>query len=339
MTFTKGSEVEFAGLSLVLRSVVTSRQAIPLRDWLFEFEHPLVYIPAAQQAGVTKVIVSLQSPEFYSGLMQAVCLRISQNKLVKWQGKVYEVSGVEVDSSSLHVLQIPLYATAQLPNTLGRAIHAQFFHWVATANPGLAQELHQQENFPTTLVLKPGESRYQKFLRVGLLQKSLLAPFLWGLSQDVGGDITLTDVPCRLGEQVAILQASSYESLAELEAQKAITLEFLSPTSFKQGQAVQPFPLPDLVFNNLLRRWNAFAPSELQFPSFEWKGMTSAYELKTHALKMKGGAEIGATGWVRYEFHEEEQAKVATVLAHFALFSGVGRKTAMGMGQVRIANW
>lgn len=331
--------MEFTGLSLVLRPAIASRQAIPLMDWLSEFKHPLACISTAQQAGVIKVILCLQSPELYSGLMQAICWQISQNKLVEWQGKVYEVSGVEVDSSSLHVLQIPLYAAAQLPNTLGRAIHAQFFHWVGTANPALAQELHQQENFPAALVLKPGESRYQKFLRVGLLQKSLLSPFLWGLSKDVGKDITLTEVPCRLGEQVAVLQASSYETLAGMPAQKAITLEFLSPTSFKQSQLVQPFPLPDLVFNNLLRRWNAFAPNELQFPSFEWKGVTSAYELKTHALKMKGGAEIGATGWVRYEFREEEQAKVATVLAHFAPFSGVGRKTAMGMGQVKIANW
>lgn len=68
-------------------------------------------------------------------------------------------------------------------------------------------------------------------------------------------------------------------------------------------------------------------------------GVTSAYKLKTHALKMKGGAEIGAKGWARYEFHDEEQAKVVTSLAHFASFSGVGRKTAMGMGQVKVANW
>jgi CRISPR-associated endoribonuclease Cas6 len=116
-----------------------------------------------------------------------------------------------------------------------------------------------------------------------------------------------------------------------------IELNFLSPTSFKQSRGIQPFPLPELVFGSLHRRWNAFAPEELSFPAVEWEGLVSAYELKTHALKMEGGSEIGAQGWVRYRFSNPEQAKLATVLAHFAFFSGVGRKTSMGMGQTQLA--
>ncbi len=85
-----------------------------------------------------------------------------------------------------------------------------------------------------------------------------------------------------------------------------------------------------------MRRWNTFAPPELQFPEVEWNGLVSAYDLKTHALKMEGGAEIGAQGWVKYRFLDSQQARIATILAHFATFAGVGRKTAMGMGQVRL---
>jgi CRISPR-associated endoribonuclease Cas6 len=64
--------------------------------------------------------------------------------------------------------------------------------------------------------------------------------------------------------------------------------------------------------------------------------LVAAYELKTHALKMEGGSEIGAQGWIRYHFPISEQAKLATILAHFAFFSGVGRKTSMGMGQTKL---
>ncbi|MUG97550.1 hypothetical protein F7734_36595 [Scytonema sp. UIC 10036] len=42
--------------------------------------------------------------------------------------------------------------------------------------------------------------------------------------------------------------------LPQLPAQNTIDLRFSSPTSFKQVKNVQPFPLPDLVFNGLLRR-------------------------------------------------------------------------------------
>jgi len=86
----------------------------------------------------------------------------------------------------------------------------------------------------------------------------------------------------------------------------------------------------------LLRRWNVFAPTALQFPAVEWTGVTAAYDLKTRALKMKGGAEIGTTGWARYQFADAQQAKIAAVLSRFAAFSGVGRKVGMGMGQVRL---
>jgi len=36
---------------------------------------------------------------------------------------------------------------------------------------------------------------------------------------------------------------------------------------------------------------------------------------------MEGGSEIGTQGWVRYRFPDIEQAKNATVLAHFAFFA------------------
>ena len=334
MTYTKDSEPGIAGLSVVLRSTAASTKSTPLADWL-PFEHTPAWIPLTRSEGVTKVMAALSQPGFYPALMQTICQQISQSTAVEWQGEIYDLTGVEVDSHALHLLQIPISAAEPLPLTLGRAIHAQCLHWLTAADPALAARLHEQDNFPITLATKPGSSRQQKHLIIGLLQKELLAPLLWGLSQDIGGDITLTGIPCRLGKWVDIVQTSSFEALSQVPPQKVIELQFLSPTSFKQAQGIQPFPLPELVFGSLLRRWNVFAPVELQFPAVEWKGFTAAYELKTHALKMKGGAEIGSCGWVRYEF-PVELAAIATVLAHFACFAGVGRKTAMGMGQARV---
>ncbi len=338
MTFTKDSELEFAGLSLVLQPTASTTKSIPLSDWLLECEHSLAWIPLAKHQGVTKIFVALAPPELYPKLMQVILLKISKNRTVEWLGKIYEVTGVEVDSAALHVLQIPIYATEILPLTLGRAIHALFFHWLGLADAALAERLHGQESLPFSIAIKPGKYRQELYLRIGILQKEVLAPLLWGLSQDLGNEITLTKVTCHLGNCVEILQTSSFEMLSQVPLQKEIYLQFLSPTSFKQSQVIQPFPLPDLVFGSLLRRWNTFAPVEFQFPAVEWRGMTSAYELKTKALKMKGGAEIGTTGWVQYELSDSEQAQIATTLAHFANFAGVGRKTAMGMGQVCIVD-
>ena len=256
-------------------------------------------------------------------------------------------------STALHALIIQLGAADKgtLPANLGRAIHAQVMHWLNLGDSKVADAIHKSQESPLSLSgllgyrrkagTKPNDDFY---FRVALLHGDLIDPLLNGLEQ--WGTKTLS-----LGERSFVIRSidslpgnhpqvgsSDYALLAKTpKISGDITLNFLSPTSFKQSQNTQPFPLPELVFGNLHRRWNAFAPECLQFPVFEWKGLTSAYELKTYALKMEGGAEIGTQGWVRYRFPDIEQAKIATVLSHFAFFAGVGRKTAMGMGQVRLA--
>ena len=178
--------------------------------------------------------------------------------------------------------------------------------------------------------------------RIGILAGDLLPPLLDGLTAWGTQPISLAKCSFVIRQIYSMpgshpqVGSSDYYLLAKTpKPSDDLTLNFLTPTSFKQQQSVQPFPLPELVFGGLARRWDTFAPEELRFGVIPWQGVISAFELKTHALKMEGGAEIGAVGWVRYRFLDPEQARVATILAQFANFSGVGRKTAMGMGQVQ----
>lgn len=369
MTFMKDSESAITFLLLVLQPTELSVASTALTNWLTSTEQTPIWIPLSKSRGVTKVMPVLNSPHHYPVLLQSIRQQISQSNTVEWQGKSYQVIGVEVDTQALHILNIPLSVslftspdqdslTAKsikpvkyIYNHLGRAIHALFFKWLSAADPILAEQIHSLNSLPVTLAIYPTYKGQHWKLRISLLQAELLAPLLWGLSQDLGGDVTLAHVPFRLGKEVKIEQNESFESFFNSYFENSFTLDqrnilpsnviemqFLSPTSFKKGQDIQPFPLPELVFGNLLRRWNAFAPVELQFPAVEWHGLCSAYELKTHTLKMEGGAEIGAVGWVRYRFPDPQQAAIATLLAHFAIFAGVGRKTGMGMGQARILN-
>lgn len=332
MTYTKDDEKGIAGLAVVLKPLKYSTQAVPLTGWLSDLASSPIWVPLAQHNGVTKVM-PVAEPRSYLTLIQSICQQMSWNTTLEWQGKPYELVGIEVDTYDLHILQIPLFPVKPLPSSMGRATHAQFFKWLATADPILAEYLHQQQQLPFTLSLSSGS---RPKLRIGLLQKQLLTPLLLGLDQALGIEIQLAGITCQVGHSIDIIQTKYFEQLAQTTSQEVIELEFLSPTSFKQGQSVQPFPLPELIFASLLRRWNFFAPEAFRFPAIVWQGLVSAFNLKTHALRMEGGAEIGSVGQVRYRFPDPEQAKIATILAHFACFAGVGRKTAMGMGQVRI---
>lgn len=332
MTYTKDDKTKIAGLAVILKSLPSANQAVPLSQWLSSIEPPPVWVPLAQQSGVTKIMPVLEQYR-YPLLMQTICEQMGWSTQIEWQGKFYELAGIEVDNQDLHVLEISLSPTEKLSHSMGRAIHAQFFDWLATSNSALADDLHQQSQLPFTLSLIPSTT---PTLRISLLQKELLNPLLLGLSQNLGQEIVLGGVNCRLGKVVSITRVNQFGKLTQTPPREVIELEFISPTSFKQDQQIQPFPLPELVFSSLNRRWNAFAPKELKFPKIQWKSLVAMYELKTRTVQMEGGSEIGVVGWVRYRFPDPEQARIASVLAQFSTFAGVGRKTGMGMGQSRL---
>jgi CRISPR-associated endoribonuclease Cas6 len=335
MTSTNESEPGIAGLSLALRSLHNCVASTSLSDWLPQLDSTPTWIPLVPAWGVTRVMPVFPNSARYPALIESIWQSLTLKEAVEWRGKSYELTGIEVNKESLHVLQIALSFTAPQPQDLGGAIRALVFNWLATADASLASRL-QRDNCPPFTVAVQSSGSDGLLLRITLLQRELLAPLLWGLRDDLGSEVLLADIPCRLGKWLDIAHKSSFESLCQVPPTEVISLKFLSPTSFKQSQTIQPFPLPELVFGNLLRRWNTFAPVELQFPNLEWQSVVSAYNLKTRTLTLNGTAEIGTTGWVRYRFNDPEQAKVATILAHFAEFAGVGRKTAMGMGQVCI---
>ncbi|QOV23819.1 CRISPR system precrRNA processing endoribonuclease RAMP protein Cas6 [Anabaenopsis elenkinii] len=255
-------------------------------------------------------------------------------------------------STTLHSIVVELAAveSGYLPATLSRALHALVLQWLSGVNPSIAEFIHQTQYSPLTISGLLGNRRQGGvrvgdyfYFRIGLLDGNLIEPLMRGFEQSETKSVVLAQFPFVLRNLYAIpgthqlAGAADYTLLSNPpQVLSDIELHFLSPTSFKQNQTVQTFPLPELVFNSLLRRWNFFAPEQYHFASCEWNAVVTAYELKTYALKMEGGAEVGGQGWVNYRFSDMNTARIATILANFAFFAGVGRKTAMGMGQTQL---
>ncbi|HEY9697677.1 MAG TPA: CRISPR-associated endoribonuclease Cas6 [Trichocoleus sp.] len=257
-------------------------------------------------------------------------------------------------STTLHSLVLQLAAVKQgtLPPACNQAIHAQVLDWFRQGDPAISQAIHDRQESPLSLsgLMRQGQTgevtaENEFFVRIGLLDGTLLEPLLNGLEKSGSQSFGLAGFPFVL-RAINVLPGtdpwialSDYALLAQSEmVLDTLTLKFLSPTSFKHntGQEFHPFPLAEAVFGNLYRRWNVFAPDELKFPKVRWSGLVPDYELKTGKLEIKKLVISGAIGWAKYRFPNPEQARMATILAHFAFFSGVGCKTAMGMGQVML---
>ena len=141
--------------------------------------------------------------------------------------------------------------------------------------------------------------------------------------------------------------------------EKYIKLRFISPTAFHSKGHNLPFPLPFLVFQSLVMRWEAFTgmvlPDNL-LTFVEYFVMLSRYRGQTEILTFKQKSkQVGFVGEVEFtitrsnnkfkhkdpQLHQQlkssyqEYALILNMLAEFAFYSGVGIKTTSGMGMVK----
>ena len=161
----------------------------------------------------------------------------------------------------------------------------------------------------------------------------------------------------RLSEENAWDGQSSFNEIVNNAGDSrgaSVTLDFNSPTAFRSGQVDLTLPTPDQVWRSLWWRWNAFAPPDLHIDPL-WPEFTanciivSDYCLKSRKVTFKNGskgAATGATGQATYRLLHKKHCgqyasfrpgadKVLRTLAGFALYSGVGHHTTIGLGQTR----
>lgn len=142
-----------------------------------------------------------------------------------------------------------------------------------------------------------------------------------------------------------------------------LTLDFASLTAFSRGNSKSGYgahhvmlPLPLFVFQNLLKRWEDIAPAELadvihreaieQY--LQEDGIIIIdYDLKAHHVYFTTHKQRGFIGTCTYQmrtpFEKRPEETPLTIqqqlylLTQLAFYSGIGYKTAMGMGQVRLS--
>ena len=269
------------------------------------------------------------------------------------------------------LIAIVVHMTAEqdllLPYHLGRAVHASILAHVAGIDAALATALHAEEGpKPLTCsdlfggrsgaegrLVKAGENCALRVtgltapvaaaLTAALLERQ---PQRWRLHDH---DLRVTRIVCD-----AVMDGwsgrTTYEALAAAQLtrmerpDRQVTLDFYTPTTFKSGGMHVPVPLPDLVFGNLVDRWNSFSPIVLS-PEVRRFGeemvAISRYKLESRSVAFKEGSQrVGGVGRVTYRALGGDRywLGVMQMLADFAFYSGVGALTTTGFGQARRAD-
>lgn len=262
------------------------------------------------------------------------------------------------------LLELQVLREASLPATMGHQVHAMFLQLVARIDPELSVRLHDEPGYrPFTLSpllggmtqgtrirLEPGRPYH---IRLTLLDGGKLWDCLSTLLLETGPlEVLLGTAPLKITRLLTTAAAddsgwagrTSWGELVAFSARQTITLTFTSPTAFNMnGDYFALAPEPILVWESLLRSWNRYAPAALAIPKQPLQEIlrqdivVTASRLATQTLHYPKSPQKGFTGTCTYQIAADSsyQAQL-TSLAAFARFAGVGYKTTMGMGQVRM---
>jgi CRISPR-associated endoribonuclease Cas6 len=264
------------------------------------------------------------------------------------------------------VISLQPAKAASAPPNLGRAVHAWFLDRVRRADANLAEELHHgqaQRPFTVSNLLGIGWRRGEVPLspqETYALRVTSFSPPLSALLQEqvmpaLPGTLALGDVPLRVTGSTTDPAGHPWagsDAFGELVQRhtlspavpRRVSLRFASPTLFRSADKNVPLPLPGLVFGGLLDKWNAFAPIEVHpgVRRFAEECLAiSRYRLETVPVRYgdegQRGTVAGCVGTCGYAIQVRDRYWMGLIhlLAAFALYAGVGRRTTMGLGQAR----
>lgn len=257
---------------------------------------------------------------------------------------------------------------ARLPASHGDLTQAAFYAVIDATAPELAQALHDHDQRkPYTLSRLRGEpaarqdgtlylpAGWEGEFRLTLLHASLFKAFMQHLLDNPNLNIRLGQANFAISQVYGAPGSHPWcgyttaETLAAQAGQKRqIHLHVASPASFnlkEKADSDQPrlqvLPDAELIWSGLRSNWQRFAGQTIPIEFENWVKrnvvIADVQRWETAALRYKRRPLIGGRGNVTFEaLHDDpEMLRIWNLLADFAFYAGLGRKTAIGMGQCR----
>lgn len=247
----------------------------------------------------------------------------------------------------------PLEPVAHTRQWSGVATRAWFLDIIRAASPDLFQQL-TTENHPAAYTVSPlqqaARSQTDPVLTITSLDTALTD--LWQtkvLPALSGATITIDEVPYSVAAETTLTVSDhdliQQHTLGTDQPARSFTLRFRTPVTFHSGGTQFPLPTPDLVFGGLVDRWNALCDIKLHPDARIFA--RECIRIKRYRLESRRvdcgdspfGVIIGGVGDCRYTVWrgDEYWRRLTHTLIGFSRFSGVGARTAIGLGQVEAA--
>ncbi|MCC3464715.1 MAG: CRISPR-associated endoribonuclease Cas6 [Microcoleus sp. PH2017_06_SFM_O_A] len=273
-----------------------------------------------------------------------------------------------------HSLVLNLLPVAPIPSQFltGRHLHALFLNLVSAVDSDLSAYLHDQSN-EKAFTLSPFQVSRKETYKTSNPQpqkrvlppaaRTILQALQWEHKQAIGEntaiwwriswqqlnferpwhlgptDLYVTNIVSQPTANQPWVNFCNYAELLDKasETERQIAFTFCTPTNFRQGVYDSAMPTRESIFGSLANRWNKYSEIAIE-PTFTEAIFPSFFDIRTEVCTDSRSKFIGCVGEVSYRIMGDVNplaVKQINALADFALYSGVGRKTPMGMGMTR----
>lgn len=206
----------------------------------------------------------------------------------------------------------------------------------------IAEDLHSISLRPFSQALIPKNNGTEGEWRIGFLDdyySSFIRDMLSSMSEL---HLTHKNSSVKLSD-FQIIKKESYEEIADGiftcdNVPKSADIFINTAMSFKHDGQYINFPYMSAIYNSLMNKWNSFA-GNIQFSEDDLANrlgqmtVLGRYQLSSRPFSVEGRNINGFAGNMRLLFRGNEMPKkVMASLIKLAPYSGIGIKTALGMG-------
>ena len=214
---------------------------------------------------------------------------------------------------------------------------------------GLAARLHESALRPYSQYLFYDKRARRCLWRLGFLTEEAAARLLDAIAAPGALFLKQKGYAVKLGEPRTVAE-TDYGAIADgifqnADAPRGARLDFLTVASFRQGGVYVLWPDLALIFQSLQNRWNAFSPKmKIDAPELGRQLAENcrvvSYRLESRPFSVEGQNIHGFSGSLRLRFTGNDMTRrLMGLLISLAPFSGVGVKTALGMGAAGAKIW
>ncbi len=231
------------------------------------------------------------------------------------------------------------HVNTQEPLPPGRAY--AFYSCLLSLLPGeYADELHGQGETPISQYLFREDS--DAYWKIHLLDQASNDAFSSVLNGLHTLPLNTGEIRLKLLDKETLTAEDLIRTSREARSERFYSLRFLTPTAFKQAGKYSVLPDKELILQSIWNKWNTVFPAypledEDAFHMLLDGIRISDYNIRTTRFLMKDNKIPGFTGILRFDTNlSSPLMEIWKILLLFSECSGIGIKTALGMGGVII---